>query len=103
MTEAHQRKGPLAVLDPAVPNTKHRIAEQVRRLLAKRGVERAVSEDDDLSESGISSLDLVNLMLSVESDFSLNISERDMTPTNFRSIAAIVDLVRNCQHSAVAG
>jgi hypothetical protein len=42
-------------------------------------------------------------MLSVETDFSLNISERDMTPANFRSIAAIVDLVRSCQHSAVAG
>ena len=42
-------------------------------------------------------------MLSVEQEFSLNIPERDMTPANFRSIATIVDLVRNCQDAAVAG
>lgn len=81
------------MLDSAVPNTKHRVAELVGRLLAKRGIERAVADDDDLSESGLSSLDLVNLMLAVESEFDLKIPERDMRPTNFRSIARIEALL----------
>src|ERR1700740_3306720 len=97
MTAAHAKrapaKGPLTVLDSAVPNTKHRVVELVGRLLAKRGVERAVADDDDLAESGLSSLDLVNLMLAVESEFDLKIPERDMRPTNFRSIARIEALV----------
>jgi acyl carrier protein len=81
------------VLDFDASNTKHRVAELVRRILAKRGIERAVGDDDDLSESGLSSLELVNLMLAVESEFDLTIPERDMRPANFRSIARIEALV----------
>lgn len=86
-------KGPLTVLDSTVPNTKRRIAELVRRLLAKRGIERVAGDDDDLSESGLSSLDLVNLMLAVETEFDLKIPERDMRPANFRSVVRIEALV----------
>ena len=80
-----------------------RVALLVRKVMEKRAIARSVTAEDDLRASGLSSLDLVNLMLSVESDFALNIPEREMTPANFRSIATIVGLVRNCQHSAVAG
>jgi acyl carrier protein len=95
----------LTVLDSAVPNTKHRVAELVGRLLAKRGIERVVADNDDLSESGLSSLDLVNLMLAVESEFDLKIPERDMRPTNFRSIARIEALLASLmgQSDPVAG
>jgi acyl carrier protein len=81
------------VLDSAAPNTGCRVAALVRRLLAKRGIARAVADDDDLSESGLSSLDIVNLMLAVESEFDLKIPERDMRPVNFRSVARIEALV----------
>jgi acyl carrier protein len=81
------------VLDSAAPNTRQRVAELVRRLLAKRGIERTFGDDDDLSESGLSSLDLVNLMLAVETEFDLKIPERDMRPANFRSVARIEALV----------
>jgi acyl carrier protein len=83
----------MTVLDSAAPNTRHRVAELVHRLLAKRGIERAVGDGDDLAESGLSSLDLVNLMLAVESEFDLKIPERDMRPANFRSLARIEALV----------
>lgn len=76
-------------LDPT-----ERVALLVRRLFAKRSIERAVGPDDDLTASGLSSLDLVNLMLSVETEFDIKIPDREMTPTNFRSIARIDALVR---------
>lgn len=79
--------------DPAAPTTRQRVAELVRQLLAKRGIDRAVSDDDDLGESGLSSLDIVNLMLGVESEFDLKIPEREMRPANFRTIARIEALV----------
>jgi acyl carrier protein len=93
------------VLDLDAPNTKHRVAELVRRIFAKRGMECAVGEDDDLSESGLSSLELVNLMLAVESEFDLKIPERDMRPANFRSIARIEALVSSlmAQNEPVGG
>jgi acyl carrier protein len=84
----------LIVLDRTHVDTKERIALLVRRLLAKRAIERPVGPDDDLSASGLSSLDLVNLMLSVETELDVKIPDREMTPANFRSIARIEALVR---------
>jgi len=81
------------VLDPAAPTTRQRVAELVRQLLAKRGIDRALGDDDELGDSGLSSLDIVNLMLGVESEFALTIPERDMRPANFRTIARIEALV----------
>lgn len=70
-----------------------RVARLVRQLLAKRSIDRAVGHDDDLTACGLSSLDLVNLMLGVEEEFAIKIPDRDMTPSNFRSIARIDSLV----------
>ena len=57
------------------------------------GSTRSVGRDEDLSESGLSSLDTVNLMLAVEAEFDVKIPDRDMTPANFRTIARIDALV----------
>jgi acyl carrier protein len=81
------------VLDRTYSSTPDRIAALVRQILAKRGLERAVDLDTDLSEAGLSSLDTVNLMLAVETEFAVKIPDRDMTPANFRSIARIDGLV----------
>ena len=70
-----------------------RLIEIVREKLAKRGFDRAISPDDDLSEVGLSSLDMVNLMLRVEAEYDLQIPEADMTGENFRSVARIGELV----------
>ena len=61
--------------------------------MAKRGIDRAVGRDDDLTESGLSSLDTVNLMLAVEAEFDVKIPDRDMTPAQFRSVARIEALL----------
>ncbi len=81
------------MLDRTNPDLTERVAALVRSLLAKRSIDRPVGYDDDLGESGLSSLDLVNLMLAVEVEFDLKIPERDMRPANFRSIARIEALV----------
>jgi acyl carrier protein len=70
-----------------------RIAALVRGPLTKRSIETAVGYEDDLSECGLTSLDLVNLMLAVETEFDLKIPELDMRPANFRSLARIEALV----------
>jgi acyl carrier protein len=82
------------VLDRLTPQPTERIVALVAKLLAKRGINRPVGHDDDLTESGLSSLDIVNLMLSVETEFGITVPEWEMTPANFRSIAQIGALVR---------
>jgi acyl carrier protein len=81
------------VLDRTKSELAQRVAALVRSLLAKRSIEAPVGKQDDLAERGLSSLDLVNLMLAVEAEFDLKIPEIDMRPANFRSIARIEALV----------
>ncbi|HWG06229.1 MAG TPA: phosphopantetheine-binding protein [Beijerinckiaceae bacterium] len=83
------------MLDRTDTDARERVATLVRQLLAKRSIDRAVGPDDDLTASGLSSIDIVNLMLSVETEFDIKIPDREMTPTNFRSIARIDALVRS--------
>ena len=79
-----------------------RIARLVTRAVFKQSVTKHIGHDDDLRSSGLSSLGLVTLMLSVEAEFGLKIPERDMTPANFRSIARIAELVRALTGTAPA-
>jgi acyl carrier protein len=70
-----------------------RIIAMVYEKLAKHGFDGTVSHDDELREIGLSSLDMVNLMLRVEAVYNLQIPDADMTPGNFRSVARIEKLV----------
>jgi acyl carrier protein len=81
------------VLDRSKNNVADRVAALVRNVLDREEIKETVGPDDDLRRSGLSSLGLVNLMLSVEAEFDLRIPEREMTPANFRSITRIVELV----------
>ena len=82
------------MLDRSNSSPADRVADLVRGLLAKRSVDRPVGTEEDLAEAGLTSLDMVNLMLAVEAEFDLKIPDRDMTPANFRSIARIEALLR---------
>ena len=81
------------MLDRSKNKVADRVAALARKVLDREEIEKSVAIDDDLRTTGLSSLGLVNLMLSVEGEFDLKIPERDMTPANFRSITRIVDLV----------
>jgi len=74
-------------------STRNRIADIVVSILERRLGERPALAGDDLRKVGLSSLDMVNLMLAVEAEFDLKIPEADMTPQNFRSLSAIEALV----------
>ena len=91
----------LTVLDRTDVHLTDRVAQLVRGILDKRAILRPVNRDDDLRDAGLSSLDLVNLMLAVEGEFAVKIPERDMTPANFRSIGRIAALVAACQEASL--
>jgi acyl carrier protein len=69
------------------------VSEVVRRMLVERSIGGMVTADADLREIGLTSLDMVDLVLSVECAFDLQIPEAQITPANFRSISAIDALV----------
>jgi acyl carrier protein len=50
--------------------------------------------DTQLSDLGISSLKMVNLMLAVEIEFDIAIAQAEITPENFQSLRSIQLLVQ---------
>ena len=83
--------------DANAPSVENRIAGVVQRLLAEHSIDRAVSPDEDLRVAGLSSLDMVSLVLSIEDEFNFMVPESSIMPANFRSISAISRLVDSLQ------
>ncbi len=79
-----------------------RITATVRRLLADRGIVRPFAAEEDLREVGLTSLDMVNLVLAIEAELGVSIPEAEVTPANFRSVATIEPLVARLQHRSAA-
>ena len=80
----------------------HAVTNEVRgrligRVKALLGSEAAIPDPfpvaQQLSELGISSLKMVNLMLAVEVEFDIAIPQSEITPENFHSIGSIEALV----------
>ena len=75
-----------------------RVISVVQRLLTRRSISRAITPADDLRDAGLTSMDMVNLVLAVETEFDVMIPESSITPANFRSVAAISSLIGTLQH-----
>jgi acyl carrier protein len=71
----------------------NRIAALVNRMLSERSLRFPALPGDDLREAGLSSLDMVNLVLAVEAEFDVSIPDADITPARFRSVATIAALI----------
>jgi acyl carrier protein len=78
----------------AHPPIRDRLLRLVGQILGKPA-EAAFSlpTESRLSELGMSSIKMVNLMLAVETEFDLTIPQGDITPDNFRSVASVEALV----------
>jgi len=77
----------------ALANSEARIFGIVTRLLANRALIARLESDQPLYDAGLSSLDMVNLMLAVEAEFDVEIPQEHIAPENFRSVAAIDRLI----------
>ena len=79
---------------------KDRITAIACRMLLKRGVTVIPGSGDNLRNAGLTSLDMVNLMLAIEAEFDIEIPQSAMTPDNFDTVAAIDALVSVTQKAA---
>ncbi len=71
----------------------HQIIGVVAQILQKHGVDGPVPVDVDLARFGMTSIDMVELMLGIEAEFDLTIPPSEITLRNFSSVAAMQDLV----------
>jgi acyl carrier protein len=70
-----------------------RLLRLVGQILGKPEAAASLPTEARLSELGMSSIKMVNLMLAVETEFDLIIPQGDITPDNFRSVASVEALV----------
>jgi acyl carrier protein len=70
-----------------------RLLRLVAQILGKPESATSLPVDTRLSELGMSSIKMVNLMLAVETEFDLIIPQGDITPENFRSVATVETLL----------
>jgi acyl carrier protein len=72
---------------------RERITAIAVKMLVKRGVTTIPTASDNLRDAGLTSLDMVNLMLAIEAEFDIEIPQSAMTPDNFDTVGAIENLV----------
>jgi acyl carrier protein len=65
------------------------LIDLVATILKRNGVERPIDARADLVNQGLTSVDMVHLMLAIEAAFDITIPQSGLTPENFRSIATI--------------
>ncbi len=80
-------------MSPSISDSSRRITAIAVKMLLKRGVTTIPGSTDNLRDAGLTSLDMVNIMLAVEAEFDIEIPQSAMTPDNFDTVAAMEALV----------
>jgi acyl carrier protein len=80
-----------------------RILALVEDILRQNAIAAEVGAESKLVDVGLTSMDMVNLMLSVEAEFDFTIPQAEITPENFQSVATLERMiVRQMQTEAAA-
>src|SRR5882724_11428227 len=72
-----------------------RILALVDAILKQNSIAARVLSDSRLADVGLTSMDMVNLMLGVEAEFDLTIPQSEITPDNFQSIRALERVIND--------
>lgn len=80
----------MQTLDTDVQN---RILALVKAILEQNAIAANVHPESRLVDVGLTSMDMVNLMLGVEAEFDFTIPQAEITPENFQSIKTLERMV----------
>ena len=72
---------------------RRRIVVLVQTILEQNSIAADVHPDARLVDVGLTSMDMVNLMLGVEAEFDFMIPQDQITPENFQSVETLERLV----------
>jgi acyl carrier protein len=76
-------------------DVQRRIFALVRTILEQNAMTAEVDAESRLVDIGLTSMDMVNLMLGVEAEFDFTIPQSEITPENFQSIRALEQMIVN--------
>src|ERR1700722_8396975 len=70
-----------------------RVLALVEAILKQNSITVQVDPDSRLVDVGLTSMDMVNLMLGVEAEFDFTIPQSEITPENFQSIKTLESMI----------
>src|ERR1700739_3191327 len=70
-------------------DVQNRILGLVKAILKQNAIAAEVLPDSKLVDVGLTSMDMVNLMLSVEAEFDFTIPQPEITPENLQSVKTL--------------
>ena len=70
-----------------------RITALVKDILEQNAISAEVTPEALLVDVGLTSVDMVNLMLGVEAEFDFTIPQDEITPENFQSVETLQRMV----------
>jgi acyl carrier protein len=79
----------------AINDVKDRILALVKSILAQNAITAEVNPETLLVDVGLTSMDMVNLMLGVEAEFDFTIPQSEITPENFQSVNTLQQMIIN--------
>ena len=74
-------------------DVRERIVALVKTILEQNSLSPEVGPDAPLVDIGLTSVDMVNLMLGVEAEFDFTIPQFEITPENFQSVATLQRMI----------
>jgi len=77
----------------AVSDVQGRLLALVKSILKQNAIAVDVGPATLLVDVGLTSMDMVNLMLAVEAEFDFTIPQTEITPENFQSVGTLTRLV----------
>ena len=86
----------------AVSNVQSRLLALVKSILDQNAIAADLKPATLLVDVGLTSMDMVNLMLAVEAEFDFTIPQSEITPENFQSVETLTRLVVGQLASATA-
>lgn len=76
-----------------VSNVQSRLLALVKSILEENAIAADLKPATLLVDVGLTSMDMVNLMLAVEAEFDFTIPQSEITPENFQSVETLTRLV----------
>ncbi|WFU40728.1 phosphopantetheine-binding protein [Bradyrhizobium sp. CB82] len=74
-------------------DVRDRIIKLVKGILEQNSLAVDIAPGARLVDIGLTSMDMVNLMLGVEAEFDFTIPQSEITPDNFQSVDTLVRMV----------
>lgn len=74
-------------------DVRNRIINLVKGILEQNSLSADVTPAAKLVDVGLTSMDMVNLMLGVEAEFDFTIPQSEITPENFQSVETLERMV----------